>query len=46
MALLSPTPSITARQIVIAVNHHIAQPRAPPLRMVLAAQPRGPPSLT
>jgi hypothetical protein len=43
-ALLSPTPILPATQAVAVIRHHTAQPRAPPFRAVLAAQPRGPPS--
>lgn len=45
-ALVSPTLTLPAAQTVAIIRHHIAQPRAPPFRAVLAAQPRGPPSLT
>lgn len=45
-ALLSPSPSLPERQAVAAVQHHTAQPRAPPVRVAFAAQPRGPPSST
>jgi hypothetical protein len=46
MALLSPTPSLPVARTIAAIRHQIAQPRAPPFRAVLAARPRGPPSLT
>jgi len=44
--LLSPTPALPERQTVAIIRHHTAQPRAPPVRIAVAAQPRGPPSLT
>lgn len=46
VAILSPTPVFAPRVIVAAVRHPAARPRAPPLRPVAAAQPRGPPALT
>jgi hypothetical protein len=45
-AVLTPSPLLPERQIVSSVRHHAAQPRAPPVRIVFAAQPRGPPSST
>jgi hypothetical protein len=46
MAIVSPTPTLPARQAVADVRLAAAHPRAPPFRLVAAAQPRGPPSLT
>lgn len=43
MAVLSPTPQLPVLQSVAAIRNHTAQPRAPPFRAILAAQPRGPP---
>jgi hypothetical protein len=44
-AILSPTPTLPERHVIGAVRPGEAQPRAPPVRLVAAAQPRGPPSL-
>jgi hypothetical protein len=44
-ALLSPTPGLPDPHSVVTVRRDAAQPRAPPVRSVAAAQPRGPPSL-
>ncbi len=46
VALLSPTLTLPVTQTVTVIRHHTAQPRAPPFRAILAAQPRGPPSQT
>ena len=46
IALLSPAPHIPVLRSVVVIRHHTVQPRAPPFRAVLAAQPRGPPRLT
>jgi hypothetical protein len=45
VAILSPPPALPARQSVATVRLDAAQPRAPPVRLVAAALPRGPPSL-
>ncbi len=45
LAILPPTPALPERQSVAATQPGAAHPRAPPLRPVAAAQPRGPPSL-
>ena len=45
-AILSPTPMLPDRQSMPIVRADAARPRAPPVRLVAAAQPRGPPSLT
>jgi hypothetical protein len=45
MAILPPTQTLPGRQIAIPVRVAVAQPRAPPIRLHAAAQPRGPPSL-
>jgi hypothetical protein len=45
VAILSPTPALPERQFVAAVRLRSAQPRAPPVTLRAAAQPRGPPSL-
>jgi hypothetical protein len=45
-ALASPAPVLPTLQSVATADHVIHQPRAPPFRVALAAQPRGPPSLT
>ncbi len=44
-AILAPTPTLPDRQSVFTVQLDTARPRAPPVRLVAAAQPRGPPSL-
>jgi hypothetical protein len=44
-AILSSTQALPERQLVAIVRLGSAQPRAPPVRVVTAAQPRGPPSL-
>jgi hypothetical protein len=44
LGTLPPTPKLPDRQFVAGVRLKITQPRAPPLRLVAAAQPRGPPS--
>jgi hypothetical protein len=45
-ALQSPAPVLPTRQVAASADHVFHQPRAPPFRVALAAQPRGPPSLT
>ena len=45
LALLSPTPTLPDRHSVTVARLDAAQPRAPPARLVVAAQARGPPSL-
>ena len=44
LAILSPVQVVPYRQSVASVRLYTAQPRAPPVRLVSAAQPRGPPS--
>jgi hypothetical protein len=44
-AILAPTPALPERHAVTIVRLDAAHPRAPPIRLVAAAQPRGPPSL-
>jgi len=44
LAILSPVQMLPYRQSVTSVRLHAVQPRAPPVRLVAAAQPRGPPS--
>jgi len=44
-AILAPTPTLPDRQSITVVRLDAAHPRAPPVRLVAAAQPRGPPSL-
>ncbi len=44
-AILAPTPALPERHAVAVVRLDAAHPRAPPVRLVAAAQPRGPPSL-
>jgi hypothetical protein len=46
IALLSPAPSLPGRHVVAVVRLDAVQPRAPPPAPTIAAQPRGPPSLT
>jgi hypothetical protein len=45
LALLSPPPTLPHQHSVAAVRLAANRPRAPPVRLVAAAQPRGPPSL-
>jgi hypothetical protein len=45
LALLPPTPTMPDQRLGIIDRHNIPYPRAPPARLVAAAQPRGPPSL-
>jgi len=45
-AILAPTPALPERHAVTIVRLDAAYPRAPPVRLVAAAQPRGAPSLT
>jgi Protein of unknown function (DUF2946) len=45
-ALVSPAPVVPTLQAVTTANRIIHQARAPPFSGTLAAQPRGPPSLT
>jgi hypothetical protein len=45
LAIVSPPPTLPDRHSVGAAQLHIAQPRAPPVRLFDAAQPRGPPPL-
>jgi len=45
LAILSLPLALPAHQSVAIVRRDAAQPRAPPVRPVAAAQPRGPPSL-
>jgi hypothetical protein len=44
-AILAPPPTLPDRQPIAIVRFDAAHPRAPPVRLVAAAQPRGPPSL-
>jgi hypothetical protein len=44
-AILAPTPTLPDRQSITVVRLDAAHPRAPPVRLIAAAQPRGPPSL-
>jgi len=44
-AILAPSPTPPNRQSIAVVRLDAAHPRAPPVRLVAAAQPRGPPSL-
>jgi len=46
LAVLSTTPALPARRSIAVIRLDVAQPRAPPIRLVAAAQPRGPPALT
>jgi hypothetical protein len=46
VAILAPTPQLPERQSVLPVRCAAAYPRAPPVRLVAAAQPRGPPPLS
>jgi hypothetical protein len=43
--LLSPGPTLPERQSAPIVRLEAAYPRAPPIQLTLAPQPRGPPSL-
>jgi hypothetical protein len=43
-ALLSSPPALPDRQFIAVVLLDTHQPRAPPVRLIFAAQPRGPPS--
>jgi hypothetical protein len=43
--LLSPGPTLPERQSAPIVRLEAAYPRAPPIRLTLAPQPRGPPPL-
>ena len=45
LALPAQQPVVAERQFIAYVRFEIAQPRAPPCTFVIAAQPRGPPSL-
>ena len=45
LAILAPPPQLPERQSVATARRAAAYPRAPPVRLVAAAQPRGPPSL-
>jgi hypothetical protein len=46
VAILAPTPQLPERQSVVTARRASAYPRAPPVRLVASAQPRGPPSLS
>ena len=46
LAILSPPPALPERQSIAIVRLDAARPRAAPIRLVAAAQPRGPPSFT
>jgi len=45
LAILSPAPMLPQRRTLVIVRLAAAHPRAPPVRLVFAAQPRGPPML-
>jgi hypothetical protein len=45
LAILSPAPMLPQRRTLVIVRLDAAHPRAPPVRLVFAAQPRGPPTL-
>jgi hypothetical protein len=45
LAILSPAPMLPERRTVVIVRLDAAHPRAPPVRLVFAAQPRGPSTL-
>jgi hypothetical protein len=45
VSLLPPTSTLPVQQAVAIIRHYAAQPRAPPIPTILAARPRGPPSL-
>ena len=45
VALVSPTPTLPEQQSVGIVRLDAAYPRAQPINLIVAAQPRGPPSL-
>jgi hypothetical protein len=44
-AILPPTPTLPDRRPIAVVRLDAAHPRAPPVQLIAAAQPRGPPSL-
>jgi hypothetical protein len=44
LAITTPPPTLPVRQSVIAVRLDAARARGPPVRLVTAQQPRGPPS--
>lgn len=44
LAIVAPLPALPVRQSIAAVRLDAARARAPPVRLVAAAQPRGPPS--
>ena len=44
-AILAPPPTLPERHGIALQRPDSAQPRAPPVRRLVAAQPRGPPSL-
>jgi hypothetical protein len=44
LAILAPPPQLPEWQLVATTRRAAAYPRAPPARLVAAAQPRGPPS--
>jgi hypothetical protein len=46
LAILAPTPQLPRHQTVAAVQLGAVYARGPPISLVAAAQPRGPPSLT
>ncbi len=45
LAILPPTQALPEQQSVATTQPGMAQPHAPPVRRLVAAQPRGPPSL-
>jgi hypothetical protein len=45
LAILSPVPMLPEWRAAVIVRLDAARPRAPPVRLVFAAQPRGPPTL-
>jgi hypothetical protein len=46
VAILAPMPQLPERRSVVTGRRAAAYPRAPPVRLVATAQPRGPPSLS
>jgi hypothetical protein len=46
IALLAPQSALPRQHVLAVVRFAVAQPRAPPPAAIIAAQPRGPPSLT
>jgi hypothetical protein len=46
LAIPAPGPTFLERRFIVVGRAHHAQPRAPPVLLVAAALPRGPPALT